>query len=285
MITKTQFSIRSVNDVDQREVANLIHFETHVHRHLDWRPPLEWIGCDPFLVAEENGNIVATLACPPDNTNTAWIRLFASAANVPQKKLWDALWIEARTQLIGQNEIVWAAAIPLQPWFKTLVKEVGYEETQKVVLLDWENGDLPPDRPHPEVRIETMTVDDLECVHQIDELSFAPIWINSRNSLEHAFKQASVATVGIIDRRIIGYQISTATPVGGHLARLAVHPEHQAQGIGYAILRDLLQRFEHRESRRITVNTQQDNLASLALYKKAGFNLTGEQYPVYVYSI
>lgn len=285
MITKTQISIRPVRDIDQGEVANLIHFETHVHRHLDWRPPLEWIGSDPFLVAEENGKIIATLACPPDNTCAAWIRLFASAANIPHKVVWNALWSEARSQLMGLNGIAWAAAIPLQPWFKSLVKEADYEESQRVVLLEWKNGVLPPERPHPSVSFNTMTIDDLEPVYQIDRVSFDPLWRNSRNALEHAFKQALVATVVTIDGRIIGYQISTATPVGGHLARLAVLPEHQARGIGYAIVRDLLGRFEHREAKRVTVNTQQDNLASLALYKKADFYLTGEEYPVYVYPL
>jgi ribosomal protein S18 acetylase RimI-like enzyme len=32
---------------------------------------------------------------------------------------------------------------------------------------------------------------------------------------------------------------------------------------------------------RLTVNTQSDNAASLALYRKTGFHETGERYPVY----
>jgi RimJ/RimL family protein N-acetyltransferase len=33
----------------------------------------------------------------------------------------------------------------------------------------------------------------------------------------------------------------------------------------------------------ITVNTQSDNLASLNVYKKLGFTLTGEKFPVMKY--
>ena len=54
MVTKLKHSIRKANIRDQQQLANLIHFETLVHRHLDWRPPLEWIGYDPYLVLEED---------------------------------------------------------------------------------------------------------------------------------------------------------------------------------------------------------------------------------------
>jgi ribosomal protein S18 acetylase RimI-like enzyme len=99
--------------------------------------------------------------------------------------------------------------------------------------------------------------------------------------LEIAFQQAAVATVAEDQDGIIGYQISTASSGGGHLARLAVHPRVQSQGIGYAIVRDLLAQFYRRGALQVTVNTQLDNLASLALYHKAGFQRTGEVYPVY----
>jgi RimJ/RimL family protein N-acetyltransferase len=36
---------------------------------------------------------------------------------------------------------------------------------------------------------------------------------------------------------------------------------------------------------RITVNTQSNNTASLALYEKIGFHRAGEQYPVYIYRV
>ena len=66
MITKLKSSIRQANSSDRKQLANLIHFGTLVHRHLDWRPPLEWIGHDPFIVIEEDHRLIAALACPPD---------------------------------------------------------------------------------------------------------------------------------------------------------------------------------------------------------------------------
>ena len=83
---------------------------------------------------------------------------------------------------------------------------------------------------------------------------------------------------------MIGYQISTGNAGGGHLARLAVHPTQQGRRIGKSLLLDMLSRYKRRGITRVTVNTQQNNPSSLILYQKAGFILTGEEYPVYEFT-
>ncbi|HNM38154.1 MAG TPA: hypothetical protein PKI33_13880, partial [Anaerolineales bacterium] len=39
------------------------------------------------------------------------------------------------------------------------------------------------------------------------------------------------------------------------------------------------------QSGRLSVNTQDDNVASLRLYSKLGFLRTGEHYPVFIHSL
>jgi ribosomal protein S18 acetylase RimI-like enzyme len=73
--------------------------------------------------------------------------------------------------------------------------------------------------------------------------------------------------------------------MGGHLARLAVRPEYQGNGIGEALVRDMLSQFYRRGAQTVSVNTQKDNRASISLYQKAGFRLTGEEYPLYQISL
>jgi ribosomal protein S18 acetylase RimI-like enzyme len=128
-----------------------------------------------------------------------------------------------------------------------------------------------------------MNFDDLRAVEAVDWQAFDPLWRNSISSIELAYKQHAVATVAEDDDQLLGFQISTASPMGGHLARLAVSPQAQGKGIGYALVRDALDQFERRGALRVTVNTQAENTVSLALYEKAGFQPTGETYPVYVY--
>lgn len=280
MFVPTQLSIRQITPEDRHKLASVIHFETYVHRHLDFRSPLDWIGHEPFLIAEARGNIYAALACPPDPPSISWIRLFASSMSAPMPRAWEALWAEACDILSGFSDVRIVAAITLHDWFSTLLRSSQFTLSRHIVMLDWNQGKIltPVNR---DIHIRRMEAGDLEAVCAIDTAAFGPIWQYSLSCLEDAFQQAAVATVAERDGILVGYQISTRTSLGGHLARLAVLPDHQNQGIGLSLLADLLEKFKRRGAQYVTVNTQEDNLASLFLYKKAGFCLTGEKYPIY----
>lgn len=277
-------SVRPLVEKDRQHLASLIHFETCVHRHLDWRAPLEWVGFSPCLVAERNGELVAALVSPPDPPEIAWIRLFAVSSAIHAQEAWNLLWPEARAWLSQTSEIV-VAAIPLQKWFHAILESSGFQHTTDVHMLLWERGNQIPEQLEIPWQLRAMNQDDLPAVEKLDEAAFGPLWRNSLDSLRLALQQAAVATVVENDGGLVGYQISTASPLGGHLARLAVCPEQQCKGIGYSLVVDTLSQFNRRGAQRVTVNTQQDNLASLSLYKKAGFRETREQYPVYQYSL
>jgi ribosomal protein S18 acetylase RimI-like enzyme len=275
-------TIRPATEEDRQQLANLIHFEAHVHRHLDWRPPLDWVGYHPYLTIERNGKFLAALACPPDPPNVAWVRLFAVSSGLSVGKAWEQLWGAARESLLDTHphELI-AAAIPLQGWFRTLLEKSDFTLTHRVVVLAWRRGETPPAVKTGGFVIRPMNFDDLNAVEAVDASSFSLVWQNSRPCLEMAYQQAAIATVAEGPDGLVGYQISTAGPMGGHLARLAVQPEYQGQGIGSSLLRDLLVQFNRRGVQSVTVNTQHDNQASMALYEKVGFRRTGEDYPVY----
>lgn len=282
MVTKLKHSIRKANIRDQQQLANLIHFETLVHRHLDWRPPLEWIGYDPYLVLEEDRRMIATLACPPDPPTVAWLRLFAVTNKVDLAEAWSLLWMQS-LEMLRKIPDIRIAAIPLQSWFQRLLQISGFESITNVVMLVWDSGSIPPSISIPGISIRPMNMDDLSIVESLDESAFGPLWHNSKASLEYAYRQAAFATIAENEGKIVAYQISTSMQLGGHLARLATHPDFQHRGIGSLLLRDLLMQFKKRGALRITVNTQEDNYASIALYERAGFSRTGETYPVFQY--
>lgn len=285
MITNIHhFVTRSAINGDRHKLANLVHFGTHIHRHLDWRQPLDWIGRYPYLLAEQDHQVVAALACPPDPPNIAWIRLFASSQPDLYPETWDLLWEQAKGYLHSLTGPLKVAAIPLNKWFCDLLVASGFTSCINVVVLSWDCRDLPPEN-QIDIDIRPMLLDDLPKVEQIDAAAFGGVWQNSQSCLEIAFHQAAVATCAELDGQFVGYQISTATTMGGHLARLAVHPDAQGQGVGFALLRDLLSQFVRRGAHQVTVNTQHDNAISLALYHKAGFHRTGEEYPLYQFEL
>ena len=281
MVTQTQLSIRTATLADRQELASLLYFESYVHRHLDYRQPLDWIGTQPFLVIEENRKVVAALACPRDPPRVAWMRFFATSLRLPVETAWKQLWSEARAQLQQEDGAWWVSAIPQRSWFERLLTHSGFEETHRIVMMLWEGNAFPDVPIPPGLILRPMSLDDLTEVQKVDEASFVPVWQNSLTCLETAFLEAVIATSAELDGRLVGYQISTPTQLGGHLARLAVIPELQGRGIGQALVHDLLTQFERRGARGVSVNTQKNNLASLSLYRKMGFALSGEEYPIY----
>ncbi len=283
MIKEEEISIRAATSKDRAKIAQLIQFESYVHRHLDWRPPLDWIGNKPYFIAERRGRIISALACPPDPSDISWVRVFAATGKFGGEKAWSFLWPETKETLkqMGTKSIV---AIPLQDWFKNILTESNFSYIHDVIVLDWESKKIVPPSENKHFVIRPVRPVDLETINRIDEKAFGSLWRNSYETLELAFKQALVATAVVNkDDHILGYQISTPSPFGAHLARLAVLPEKQGLGIGTLLIQHLQSIFEERVSTRLSVNTQDNNIASLALYDKTGFKLTGEKYPVYKY--
>jgi len=284
MEVKVGFQVRQAEIKDQQQIASLIHFEPYVHRHLDWRNPIDWLGKQPFYVAIRDEKVVAALACPPDPPQIAWIRLFACLNQVPLKETWDSLWESTKRELLGKGGFT-VGGIPLQSWSRDLFKSSDFHSMQEIVMLERTYETQPDPVEIPGMVVRMMAPADLETVARVDETAFPPLWINSLDALRQAYAQSAVATVAELDGGIVGYQISTKNPVGGHLARLAVRPEAQGQGVGVALVNDLLERGSRRGFTRLSVNTQSDNSVSMHLYRKLGFHQTGEHYPVYTHKI
>lgn len=285
MFGKTNTIVRSAGHEDLNAINQLVHFDALIHRHLDYQAPLGWFGNEPFLLLQQEGKIKSVLICPPDPPEVAWIRLFATTRAFRLQIAWDLLWSEAKERLLHIPGVAWVTAIPLQSWFKKVLEKDQFELNHHIVMMRWEKQPVVHHPPRPGLSIRLMSAGDLASVFQIDQQAFVPVWQNSLNTLKIAFNQAGIATVALFEGKIAGYQISTPTHIGGHLARLAVIPDLQGKGLGSALLCDMLERYTRRGALAITVNTQKDNQASLSLYKKAGFKLSGEEYPIYIYAM
>ena len=275
--------VRRAVEQDKERIANLVFFESSSHRHLDWHSPLEWVGSPNYWVREEGRQITAALACPEDPPHVAWIRYFGHHQDLSAPEAWSALWKMAHSEIRQENENTYIAAIAVKQWFQALLLSSGFELKQSIVLLELmhENARMYPDPPG--IRIRPMQDADLPAVAQVDLAAFGEFWHNTGSALQKARSQCASATVAEDNSGLIGYQLSTRNPLGMHLARLGVRPEVQSRGVGSALVSQLIRELGPDESARLSVNTQSDNAASLALYKKMGFIPTGEHFPVFIY--
>lgn len=280
-----RLQIRRAVARDHRKISSLIFHESNTHRHLDWRTALEWLGESNYWVLEDHDTLVAALACPEDPPNVAWIRLFAYDSRLSGPEAWSALWEFARADIFAANPDAQVASIVTKQWFQSLLVASGFVPSVNIVMLELKPEDYLPPRVSGHYRFRRMREIDLDEVAEIDLGAFGTFWHNTADSLYRARSQSIWATVAENESGLIGYQISTGNPFGVHLARLAVRAEAQGRGVGSALVNDLVQNSGVIGSGRLSVNTQEDNFASLKLYTKLGFKRTGEHYPVLVHSM
>lgn len=275
--------VRTADLNDHQQLSNLIFFETRLHRHLDWRSPLEWLGSPFYWAVEEGRHVTAALACSPEVETIAWVRLFVFTGHWSPEDCWALLWATAREAIMRAGGAT-VAAIAMQSWFQKVLAANGFENRQQIVMLEWQYQPWASSEANG-IQIRRMTKADLPGVTKTDHASFDPLWHNSLETLQRASSQALFATVAESEDGIVGYQLTTGHGQRAHLARLAVHPSMQGRGVGRALLSDLFDLLTRAGTTRLSVNTQSDNSGSLRLYTKMGFNRTGEEFPVYTFEI
>lgn len=279
-----QLSYRPVSERDYTKILYLLQESKFIHRHLDWQHPLDLLNQQPFWVLEDQqGSIVAGLACPPYPVGTAWIHFFGVLQPLKPEVAWGFLFNKVLENCPPPG-LQTLAALPTQPWFRRFLPLHGFFHQQDVVILQW-SEDAPPESDPPILKcmIRSIYPEDLPVILNLDHQAFAPLWQLSEENLTLAYQDADYATLFLLDGTPVGYMIAGRTHLGGHISRLAVLTDFQSHGIGYRLICDAIRHFIEMGVSLITVNTQSDNLASQALYQKAGFLPTGERLPVYTY--
>jgi ribosomal-protein-alanine N-acetyltransferase len=280
-MSSENWSVRQSTKRDRGIVSTLLHTADKKHQHLDWLEPYDILDERPFILGFKRDILTACMACPPETPQNAWMRIFAIQGSNSIQKAWDNLWpiVLNRLEHLGLNSL---AVLALPRWLEELLVAANFIETNNVIFYEWNSGDLPS-VARMTGTLRGIRPSDLETIHQLDTRAFSRLWQNSPAELKQALKQSTLATAFEREGKILGYQFSTASAWGGHLARLAVEPEFQGQGVGTTLVTDLIRQLSRRGFHRITVNTQGDNVMSHRLYRKLGFKETGDRYPVYEY--
>ena len=279
-ITVTPFQPR-----DRQPLDDLLFRSHQVHTHLDWHDIQEWLD-NPrnamLRLAWQERRLVGAMALSAPLNRTSWIRLAAIHDYAPAYDVMQALWENVRESLPQyQVEVVWV--LVSRPWLQALIGSVGFRFDENIITLQRNGERLPaPSAEFPaHIQLREMFPSDLDPVMHVDHRAFAPPWQLAREEIYQARRISAVATVALQNESVMGYQISTVYRDGAHLARLAVNPEMQGQGVGRALMADVLRRFFRRGIFSMTVNTQASNHRSQRLYHLFNFERNGNDLPVW----
>ena len=277
-------NVRQTSNEDRSLVERLLAGAPHSHVHLDWLDPTQLIGKEPFVLAEANDDPAGLLGCPPDPPGVAWIRAFAVADGSDLLETWSILWDGASHQLRSM-EVERVAALALEDWIEPPLLRSGFVRTNSVIFyeLELEFDKVAGDDSKHQLR--SIRITDSDAIVELDHLAFGPIWQLSAEALSVALIQSNSASL-IEDRgQVLGYQITTSSPFGAHLARLAVQPSSQRKGIGTALVKNAIESVREIGLGTLSVNTQEDNTPSRRLYEILGFQTTGREFPVFEFEL
>jgi len=279
-VTGKNRTIHNATQSEQLAINRFLNQNYLCHRHLDWFTPLEWFEHRPFLLENNQDNIQSLFLAAPEVPHAAWVRLFCIKDPQLLEITWEQMFSTA-VSMLKSMEVEKLAALGSSNWFTTLLTGSGFWKLNTIIVLETSNAQVYSSPPRLEINIRPMRIEDLNQVMNVDQAAFEPLWRNALPSLTKAFQGQGISTVASIHDRIVGYQISTFLGLHGHLARLAVHPDHQGKNVATTLVFDLLNRFRGKNIWHVTVNTQLDNMPSLTVYKKFGFQKTGETITVY----
>jgi ribosomal protein S18 acetylase RimI-like enzyme len=277
-----QSRVRQAGVQDQGVIHYLIENHDYYHHHLDWLSPGDWLGKQPFLILNSSEGDTAAIACPADVEGVGWIRLFVTLKSIPYKFAWKTLW-ENVSNYAHQSDLRTVVGLAFTDWYADLLVDTGFFHSQDVVTLSRGiNLTNPPEKKNPDFFIRKASRKDLTAIAALDKRAFISIWQHPLPIMEAAYDKAGYISVVEFGNEIVGYQLSTVFSDTAHLARLAVEPRLQNRKLGQALINDIFRFCIERGIEELTVNTQSDNPVSLALYRKMGFEFTGEKYPVFV---
>lgn len=276
---------------DHRHVALRFQRVINRHIHLDWRTFEQWMREPNFFarVIRVNDSVQALVGATvhqhphpqQEGSPAAWLRFILPPKNMDETAL-EALWCTLLEELAAEG-VKQVACLSLQHWVRPFIVSWGFEKINAIVTMRRTKGKERPTTDDMYIRPGALS--DIPAVVDVDAAAFGPLWAYNEPTLRLAQREAVYFSVIEQAGQIVAYQISTNHYGSGHLARLAVRPGLQGQGYGSALVSDMLHHFDQQGVRVISVNTQKDNLRSRRLYNRFGFEHTGQDVPVYLFTM
>ncbi len=232
-------------------------------------------------VAYAGSRLAGVLGVSAPLHGAAWVRLAAVRDRQNTAEVLCALWEDLKPELraLGANQ---AAILLLRDWPARFLPALGFTFLENIITLRRSDPRAPDETALPGCIVRQAREDDLPSIIALDHAAFDAPWQMGAAELTRAERSSAQSTVAVTETgMLLGYQMSTLYFDGAHLARLAVHPQTQARGVGTLLVASMLHQFQRRGVYGVSVNTQESNMVSQRLYTRLGFTRNGYDLPVW----
>jgi ribosomal protein S18 acetylase RimI-like enzyme len=234
----------------------------------------EHLTAESFVVIERDGAVAGAVFAWPDESPVAWVRTAALNGAIGIDE-----WLDAALPLIlaglrrsGTAVLAW---MDCGGWAGPLLRKRGFKPLTDVMTM----AKFDRQTPHTNsthIHLRPVSDADIPTVVAVDRAAFTPHWWHSEGTMRRRAAVAAHFAVAESAGNVVGYAEGELRLPIAHLNRIAVHPTHHNRGIGAALLRDALRDFWRQGAEHVSLNTQSDNQESQRLYRRFGFEMTGD---------
>ena len=278
-LTVDAIAVRPAELADRVAIHRLTESHHRVHFNLDWWSFDQWLHDDhpseAIWLAFDRQELIGLLAVPYEQSPVVWLRAMAVANGYSAAPVFAALLARARSTLLARGA-EYVAVLAHPAWVSDLTLRANFTRYNEIVTMRKSDRVVPDLVRSPAAKIRLAQPEDIAVIAANDRASFDAVWQHSAASLARIFKSVSHFVVAEVDDRVVGHAFTDIYDGHGHLIRLVVDPAYQRRGIGEQLLRESLLYQNAMEAYPLTLNTQIDNASSQALYRRYGYQLTGE---------
>ncbi|WP_347272572.1 ribosomal protein S18-alanine N-acetyltransferase [Leptolyngbya sp. FACHB-17] len=130
------------------------------------------------------------------------------------------------------------------------------------------------------ITLQTIAPSLLPQVLELDRICFGGLWTLEGYQREIDSPNSELIAITSGDR-LIGYGCFWAIVDEAHITIIAVHPDHQQQGLGKLLLFALLDRARQRQMKHATLEVRISNQSAISLYEKFQFKVAGQRKDYY----
>ena len=124
----------------------------------------------------------------------------------------------------------------------------------------------------------------VDALVELDRICFDGLW--SRETYLRELESPNSDLLGLFSpiypSQLLGMGCFWSILSEAHITILAVHPQHQHQGLGQTLLVSLLQKAYNQGLERATLEVRASNQTAISLYQKFGFKTAGRRRRYYI---
>ena len=127
-----------------------------------------------------------------------------------------------------------------------------------------------------DIKIFLASREHIPAIAELEKMCFSSPW-SEKAILETMSGESSLFLVATLKEKICGYIGSYSAMDEGYITNVAVNPDFRRQGVGKALVGELIKQGKERRLSFLTLEVRESNEGAIALYSNLGFENVGKR--------